>query len=240
MTIAEQLTRAKADLDAVYAAGKAAAGGGEENLLKYVSPNGVFQGLFRQADFSENGVVKDAVKVEVPDPPANFSELFHRAIGIRKITLIVPTTKAYNGYRLASGYSQYNSASGSILEELVLPDGIKFSNFQEFTVYASKLKAVSFISSNGENVKGIDLSSCTTTDRCFLQCLALEEIRFVPGSITKSISFANSPNLSDESIASIINGLSCDASEQTLTVHPSVAARITETDVTDPGWTLAY
>lgn len=232
MTIAEQLTRAKADLDAVYAAGKAAGGGGEENLLKYVSANGAVQGLFRQADFGG----KDEIKVEMTNPPSTLSELFGRAVGVRKITLIVPTTKVYNGYRLIYGYSGGNSP----VEELAIPDCIKFSNFQEFARHDVKLKTISFTNLVDDEAKGIDFSSCTSAANCFYGCTALEDVRFVQNSINLSISFANSPNLSDASIASIINGLSMDAVEQTLTVHPTVAAKITETDVTDRGWTLAY
>jgi hypothetical protein len=82
----------------------------------------------------------------------------------------------------------------SDLVELVLPDGIKFTNINGFARYDGALKKISFLIEDGkEEQGGINLSAVTadtgTTD-CFKSCNSLEEIRFVPNTIPKTISFA--------------------------------------------------
>lgn len=218
MTIAEKLERAKDDLDAVYEAGKKAGGG--DNPLKYITQA---NRLFYKAVFPP----EYELTFENPNCPANITDMFRIASGLKKLTVNIPTDKSYN-----AGYFVYDSSAHySTLVELILPNGIKFSNFINFASENQHLKTIE---------GAIDLSESTSNSACFANCPELVDVSFVASTITKSISFAQSPKLSDESITSIINGLSADAVEQTLTVHPDVAARIIETDVTDKGWTLAY
>lgn len=227
MTIAEQLTRAKDDLNAVYAAGKAAGGGGGVNLMQYASQiDGMFYGVSFPSGFE--------ITLDLPNCPADINGMFRTAYGIKKLTMNIPTDRTYN----ASYFAMGSTTNRSTLEELVLPDGIKFSNVNRFAVRAYALTTVNC--GLGENGVGIDLSECADTTSCFDYCVELVEIRFNAGTIKKSISFAQSSKLSDTSITSIINGLDYNAEGQTLTVHPTVAAKIIETDVTDRGWTLAY
>lgn len=213
MTIAEQLTRAKTDLDAVYAAGKEAGGGGSSiaKILQYVSNAGEVNRLFYRADFQG----ADEIKVKMPNSPANLSELFAFAVGIQKIVLVVPTTQTYNGYRLVYGGSDMVAT----IEELMLPDGIKFSDFSNFARNAPKLKTIS---------GRINLSECIEAPNPFQNCTSLEDVEFMPNSIPLSISFANSPHLSDASIQSIILGLADlrGQTTQTLTVHSTVYDKI--------------
>ena len=223
MSIADQLKIAKADLDAVYEAGKKAGGGGGGgfDVFKYVTaPNR----MFYRAVFDPG----TELVVNMPSlVDGNISEMFRIASGIKKLTLIVPMDGTYNAsYFVYDTKTQY-----SMLEELHLPNGIKFSNFSNFAQYNSFLKTVS---------GSIDLSESTNNDNCFTHCPELIDIEFVPETIKKSISFAQSGKLSDASIASILGGLSPAVSGQTLTVHPDVAAKITETDVTSRGWALVY
>ena len=224
MSIAEQLTRAKADLDAVYEAGKAAGGGGESangaEVLQYATE--VTQ-LFYRAEFRQGY----ELELNMPQASKNLNSMFRMATGIKKLTLTVPTEQAYN-----AGYFFYiSTVDASTIEEITIPDGMKFTVFDNFARYCAKLTKID---------GSIDLSEVTSTSNCFTRCYALKEVRFVPNTIKMSISFADCENLSDASIQSIIDGLSLEASGQTLTVHPTVAAKITETDVTDRGWTLAY
>lgn len=221
MTIAEQLTQTMEPLlDAVYEAGKAEGGG----LFTYASrPNQ----LFYEVDFGG----QDEIEIEMPNiGNANISEMFAKAKGYNRLTAIFAPGVAYNGYRFIQGLS----TGGSSIEELTMIDGMKFSRFDGFAQYCINLTTI-----NGR----IDLSECTTAsylNQCFLSCSKLVNVSFVPNSIMLSINFASSKELSDASIASIINGLSTEASGQTLTVHETVAKKITETDVTDRGWSLAY
>jgi hypothetical protein len=218
MSIADQLTQAKADLDAVYEAGKA------ENF-KYATQ---FKELFYSAAFPKDY----ELSLDLPNASENMNGMFRLSTGLKKLTFSVPKKNADDtpiAYNL--GYFVFSTANKSSLEEIIFINGIKVSAFNYFAQYCSSL-----IEIKGE----LDLSEVTNTQNCFLRCNALHEVRFAANSIKVNISFANCENLSNGSITSIINGLSTEASGQTLTVHPTVAAKITETDVTDRGWTLAY
>lgn len=90
----------------------------------------------------------------------------------------------------------------------------------------------------------IDLSVSGTNSGAFYNCLALEDVSFKPLSIGMTISFGNSPLLSAASVQSIINGLAdlTGASTQTLTLHTTVKAKLTEAQIaaiTSKNWTLA-
>ena len=222
MTIAEQLTQTMEPLlDAVYEAGKKTGGVG---LFTYASRP---RQLFYEVDFGG----RDEIEIEMPNiGNADISEMFAKAKGYNRLTAIFAPGVAHNGYRFIQGLS----TGGSSIEELTMIDGMKFSRFDGFAQYCINLTTI-----NGR----IDLSGCTTAgylNQCFLSCSKLVNVSFVPNRIPLSISFAQSPKLSEASIASIINGLSTEAYGQTLTVHQTVAEQITETDVTDRGWTLAY
>ena len=90
----------------------------------------------------------------------------------------------------------------------------------------------------------LDITKSTTATSIFAGCSALEDITFV-GTIRPSISFADSPLLSDNTIASIINALR-DWSEagvtKTLTLHEDVKAKLTDEQIAianQKGWTIA-
>lgn len=73
----------------------------------------------------------------------------------------------------------------------------------------------------------------------------LERIRFVAGSIAKSIPFSFASKLDDVSIQSIIDGLAdlTGGTAQTLTFHATVGAKLTDAQkatITAKNWTLAY
>lgn len=211
MTIAEQITRAKADLDAVYAAGKAAGGGGE-NALKYAKQ---VDGLFSGAIFPDE--YKLVVELDDDTAPTNLTGMFRNVTGLEKLTFIAPTDRTYNG-----SYFIYGSSSKSTdVKELILPEGIKFSDFSRFVGYSRSLITIE---------GSINLSENTTTQYSFNYCSSLEKVRFMPGTIGLSISFSHSPNLSDDSIASIVLGLADlrEQTKQTLTVHSTVYDKIVQ------------
>lgn len=220
MTIAEKLLRAKADLDAVYAAGKAAGG---DDPLKYATG---FSSLFADSQFPDGY----ELVVDITNASANIGSMFRRATGIKKLTLRTQTTKVYN-----AGYFFYGT--GDIkpsVVEIVLPDGIKFSDFGRFAGYCNSLKAI-----HGS----INLSECTTVLYCFMDCYDLEEVRFVPGTIGLSIDLGQSSKLSDASVASIVDGLATVTTSQTLKLHATTKGKLTESQIATitqtKGWTLA-
>ena len=99
---------------------------------------------------------------------------------------------------------------------------------------------------NGGQVDNITLritNKCTNFSNAFTYMAYLTTIRFMEGSeIANSVSFAQSPNLTNESRQSIIDALGTVATTKTLTVHSSVYNRMVESGqdalVTAKNWTL--
>ena len=90
-----------------------------------------------------------------------------------------------------------------------------------------------------------DFTSCTSASEMFRSCNALEEVRFVAGTIKVKLGyFDHCGVLSDASIQSWVDGLA-DLTGQTSvtqTLHANVKARMTETQiatVTAKNWTIA-
>jgi hypothetical protein len=84
----------------------------------------------------------------------------------------------------------------------------------------------------------------TVWTNAFGSCSALKNITFSLNAICASISFKDSPLLTDASIQSIIGGLKdlTGATTQTLTFHADVKAKLTDTQIatiTNKNWTLA-
>lgn len=196
--------------DAGYTAGKAEGGG----LFTYASRPSQ---LFYEVDFGG----RDEIEIVMPNiGNANISEMFAKAKGYNRLTALFAPEVAYNGYRFIQGLS----TGGSSIEELTMIDDMKFSRFDGFAQYCINLTTI-----NGR----IDLSGCTTTgylNQCFLSCSALVNVSFMPNSITLNISFANSPNLSNASIDSIIKGLANlkGKERQTVGFHSTVLENLTD------------
>lgn len=73
----------------------------------------------------------------------------------------------------------------------------------------------------------------------FYNCRALVEVRFVAATIHWSISFADSPLLSAESVQSIIDGLATVTTAQTITFHKDIALTDAQKQtINEKGWTL--
>lgn len=89
-----------------------------------------------------------------------------------------------------------------------------------------------------------DLSECTGISVPFDYSSNLKEIRFKPNTIKLSIGFWSQSQLSDDTIKSVIDGLAdlTGSTAQTLTLHGTVKAKLTETQlttITSKNWTLA-
>ena len=214
MSIAEKLLRAKEDLDAVYQAG----------LLDdtYYLPGTLdFRQLFYKTEFP----VGYSLTIKTGVAPGSLGEIFRMAVNIERVKLDIPA---------ATHNATYFAYSAKDLKEVEFPDGIKLTNFTNGFSMCSALVTI----------KGaIDLSGATGVDGCFTGCGSLVDVRFVPGTINLSISFNASSGLSDASIQSIVDGLASlpAGSGQTLTVHKTVAANMTEaqkTAITTKNWTL--
>ena len=89
----------------------------------------------------------------------------------------------------------------------------------------------------------IDLSYSTNNANIFTNTPKVEEIRFAPNTIKSSIGLQGSSVLSDASIQSIIDGLAEVPTAQTLTLHATVGAKLTDAQkatITAKNWTLVY
>lgn len=199
------------------------------NDLQYASQiDGMFYGVAFPDSYE--------MALDLPNCPADINGMFRTAYGIKKLTMNIPTDRTYN----ASYFAMGSTSDRSTLEEMAFPDGVKFSNVNRFAVRAYALTTVNC--GLGENGVGIDLSECTDHTSCFDYCTELVEIRFKAETITKSISLAQSSNLSDASIDSIVEGLAL-VSGQTLTLHATVKGKLTPAQIATitytKGWTLA-
>lgn len=94
--------------------------------------------------------------------------------------------------------------------------------------------------------KPLDFSANTTSSiNPFNRCYALTDFRVVAETISQSFGLSSCPNLSTETIQSIIDGLAdlTDSTTQTLTLHATVGANLTDEQkaaITAKNWTLAY
>lgn len=83
-----------------------------------------------------------------------------------------------------------------------------------------------------KEIKGVlDFSECTAYTSFFNNCKALEEFRVLPNSIKSSISIPSSPNLSAETIQSIVDGFATSETALTLTLHATAKAKVTEDQI---------
>ena len=90
----------------------------------------------------------------------------------------------------------------------------------------------------------LDTSNGTNFTDMFVLCHALKNISFVAGCIKKSIWFARSDKLTDESIQSIIDGLAdlTGQTAQTITFHTTIKNKLTEEQIasaTSKNWNIA-
>lgn len=182
--------------------------------LRYVA------GVFYKAAFPSGS----ELTVEMPDSPENLMEMFRLVSGLRKLRLVLPGDRLY---RLS--YLVYYSS----VEEVELPEGLRIKDFSYFACRCENLKRV---------VGTLNLSESTNNDNCFSGCPALEEVRFVPGSILRSLNLQNSDRLSAESVASLLAGLGEVSQQQTLMLHKTVRAALGDAQLqtlADKNWQVA-
>ena len=106
-----------------------------------------------------------------------------------------------------------------------------------------KVKRANNIFYNSKKIKNIlgtlDFSEAAGYVNPFGYCDVLAEVRFKENSISLSISFASSANLSTTSVQSIIDGLATVETAQTLTLHSSIVLTDEQkATIESKGWTL--
>ncbi len=169
------------------------------------------------------------IKIVAPNYNGSLQNMFYNAKGVRKITVDVPTGVGCMVYGFANGCEN--------LEEIVLPDGIHFTNWNYFARDCTNLKRI---------IGRIDCSGHAPSNINNLErCKNLEEVYFMPGTIDYAIHVGYSPKLINVSVQSIIDGLAdlTGQTAQTLTIHATVGAKLTQAQkdaITAKNWTLVY
>lgn len=213
MSIAEKLTTIAENQQRVYDAGFAAGqgeGGGTETAFQHIPSTKDLSNFFARLTFPTGA----ELLFKLNSPPLTLYRIFYLSVGHRKLIIDIPTTQAYP----ANGFIQGSSSKTSTIEELVLPDNIKFSDFSYFAASCVKLRTIA---------GAIDLSESETNGMCFMDCSSLVDVEFVPGTITKSIYFKHSTRLSAESIQFIVDGLAPADTVQDLSLPTTVINKLT-------------
>lgn len=148
-------------------------------------------------------------------PSTDISELCRHTSGLRKLTLDIPTEEVYNANSFV-----YQSTS---IEEVVLPDGIKFSTMNYFATNVKTLKRV---------LGRVDMTNVTnvTSPNIYNGCTVLEEVYFMPSTIKMDLNISHTVALIDDSVQSIVDGYA-DMTGQTspiLRVNLSVGEKMTD------------
>ena len=248
MNIAEKIARAKADYDAVFEAGKQAGGGGGGGNTEAAYNKGLADG--KQAeydrfwdDYQDNGQktaynqyagaflgtgwTDENFNPKYPIVPTDAAYMF-RATGITDLTKdgVVLDFSNCEKFNYAFAYSK-------TLKKLPLID---LSSAKETTSLFADSIAESLILTFSENT---NIASNMFSNAKWLTNLT------IGGTIGMSISFANSPSLTVESVDSIIEHLKDlgEAQEQKLTLNTTVVANMLQAQkdaISAKNWTLVY
>jgi hypothetical protein len=192
--------------------------------------NGVLLYATGLSSFFKEASFPDGTDIEIYCP--NFSKTLEQfaqsAKGLRKMTLICDDT--------SGSCSFVNAFFGSSVEILDISKFIRTPTVATNAFIGSKIKTI---------LGAIDCSLLTSTINVFVNMQKLEDVALVPNTLKLGISFSGSPELSDASIQSIIDGLAdlTGQTAQTLTLHKTVGAKLTEAQkdtITEKNWTLVY
>lgn len=197
-------------------------GGLENNPLEYAN-------ILHEA---YKGVIfPDGYELTLNVPNVNdFVDIFRATKGIKKVVL--KSENAENS--VAFNYMFYQSAN------------LETVDLTEFKPKLSGKMELCFTYTPIREILGeFDVSEVTSAHLTFNHCKNLVTVTPKANTINVPISFAQSPNLSDLSIQSIINGLAdlTGGDTQTVTFHATVGAKLTneqKATITAKNWELAY
>lgn len=215
-----------ADTDLTSAVNALVGGYGQSGGLQVIEFAQSWFDLFLNVTFEENAEINILSKVAISN---NMSGMFRQAKNVKKIKLSAADFSTTNP--IIANYM----FTGSQSVEVIDISGLKFQIGNAESVFQScdSLKKIIGI---------IDFSKALKISNMFFGLVRLEEVRFEKETLSLSVSFAQSPLLSDVSIQSIIDGLATVETAQTLTLHADVKAKLTEaqiSQITSKNWTLA-
>lgn len=206
--------------------------GGENDCSKYIT---CIYRMFYQATFPDGYELDLTVKNAANSSPANdMMGFLNQAKGLKSVKFAFID----KGAALSANYC-FAGYSSTVVDTLEVVDisgiGCSFLSFAGAFQNRNSLKSI---------IGAIDLTGCINVNSAFYNCYALEDVEFAQGTIPKSIQFNNSPNLTDASIQSIIDGLAdlSDGTTQVLSLHADVKAKLTEAQldvITEKNWSVA-
>lgn len=176
--------------------------------------------VFQNVEFPENTELCLKLK-----KASSYYNCFYNATNIKTVKLITEDkTLAYDGTNIFRNTPQL---------EVV-----------DLTEFSPKPKIISWGFLNDKKLKSIlgafDFSECIGCTIWLNECIALEDISFVPNTIKISIDFSYCLKLTAKSIQSIIDGLATVETAQTLTLHANVKILQSQVDSANAkGWTVA-
>lgn len=224
MSIAEKLTTIAENVPKVFQAGydkgKSESGGSGENPLEYATS---LYSAYRAVTFDDDD---NELLLNVPNI-GGLSDAcyctFMNAKGIKKITLKGNVNK--------NAFAYQSFLQGSSVVEV---------DFTEYNMIPTTM--ISFCNGAKQlvSLNGIfDMSQCTNANGFFPDSQALREVRFKENTIGVNLSAAWVPNLSAESVQSIIDGLATVETAKTLTFNSKIALTDTQKNtISSKGWTL--
>lgn len=174
--------------------------------------------------------------VNVPNLSADrdLGNIIAGATGLRKVT--IKCGREDTVLRSYFAFASCQSVEEIDLSQFCETEVVRAAKTQYMFYGAAKLKTIRCV---------FDLSQSTDNADMFLSANSIENVAFVPLSIKASISFANSPNLTDASRQSIVDGLAdlTGQTAQTLTLHATVGAKLTEAQratIAAKNWEVKY
>lgn len=227
MNIAEKVLQLKQDFDEVYAAGKAAGGGSGVEFDRYL----------KTAQFTSLNMFGTSEVVLNFDNMSGFINLFSIDKAENTNTTVEHLTiNSPNEITSLQSMLYCNSASYDyVLKRVTL--NFETQNCTNFQHAFTGQRALEIVDGTPLNMSAV-MSAIRTA--AFTTTPALKEVRFEKESIPLNISFAQSDNLSTETIQSIIDGLATVDTAQTLTLHASIKILQSQVDSANAkGWTIA-
>jgi hypothetical protein len=231
MSIDENVLRLKRDFDAVYEAGKAAGGGDEYIYIPYLTRFGV-------GDL--NTFNKAKVELNVPKVTSYTQMLMQSET--KNTTVEHITINGLQDGTIQDCEELFRANDDYKLKHITLNCSFRSCVWHRYLFY--RLRALEVIDGMPLDFSGANGTNTTYLDYAFSYCDALRELRVVPLSVRQPMYFSYSPNLSDETIQSIINGLAdlTGQTAKTLTLHANAKAKLTEEQlatITNKNWNLA-
>lgn len=230
MTIAEQITRAKADLEDVYAAGKAAGGGGGEDFWDVYQENGN-RTIYYQG-FVGPWWTDERFNPKHPITPTSCTYMFQNST----ITDVSGVNIDFGGM-VSNSYATRPFDGSSITKVGTVDLSNAAGTFNTFFAYStagsSKLAYIEKLILPAPNIAIFGTNF-------FQNCSSLTDIT-IEGTINCNLNMSACP-LTTESVQSIIDALSDLNGASTKTLTLSSKAAITDaqkTAITAKNWTLS-